>query len=114
MHKPRAPVYQRFLETYQNTTLELPEANKLTSLFARGAFRELIEDMEVALLLNLSHNSPLLEQIICYLCPNWFSMIVEHNLEVFALTEQRWVNQSLQRYNCREMNTYMPTRIVIS
>lgn len=63
----------------------LTEHNELTSLRVGRALGELIKNMEVSLVLHLAYDTTFLEQIVCDLSTYWLSVVVEHDLEVFAL-----------------------------
>jgi len=56
-----------------------------TSMVIRGRFRELIKNVEVAFILDLSHDPTLFQEIVGDLGSNGFSAFVKHNFEVFAL-----------------------------
>jgi hypothetical protein len=54
-------------------------------MFIRGCFRELIKNVEVAFILDLSDNPALFQEIIGDLGSNGFPTFVKHDFEVFSL-----------------------------
>ena len=62
-----------------------------TSMLIRGCLRELIENVEVAFILNLAYHSPLFQEIVGDLCSNRFPALVEHDFEVFSLQKRELV-----------------------
>ena len=58
-----------------------------TTLLVRGSFRELVEYVEIALVLHLTNDACLLQQVVRNLSTNRLSMIIEHDLQVFSLTQ---------------------------
>jgi hypothetical protein len=61
------------------------EAVKLTPLFFRGTFGELIEYVKITFVLDLTDDAPLFQKVIRYLGTDRFSVSVKHNLEIFSL-----------------------------
>jgi hypothetical protein len=51
-----------------------------TPLFGRRSFRELIKDVEITFVLNLTNHARLLQQVIGDLSANWLRMFIEHDL----------------------------------
>jgi hypothetical protein len=81
-----------------------------TSLLVGCRLRELVEDVEVTLISHLADNTAFLEQIIGDLSSDRFSMVVEHDLEVFALDDS--VSQ-MPRHSS-ESPTHVSTRVVVA
>ena len=52
----------------------------LTPLLGRCGFSELIENVEITFVLNLTNHASLLKQIIGDLCANWLCVIIKHDL----------------------------------
>jgi hypothetical protein len=63
----------------------LIEAERLTPLFVRGTLGELIKYVEITFILDLAHDAPLFQKIVCNLSTNRLPVSVEHNLKIFAL-----------------------------
>lgn len=57
----------------------------LASLFITSCLGKLVEDMEIALIFDLTNNSTLLQQIVGNLGSYWFPSLVKHNFQVFSL-----------------------------
>jgi hypothetical protein len=51
-----------------------------TPLLGRRSFRELIKDVEITFVLDLTNHAPLLQQVIGDLSANWLRVIIEHDL----------------------------------
>lgn len=86
----------------------MPHSTALASLLGTGAFRELIKDVEIALIVNLPDDTTLFEEIVRYLSTNRLAVRIEHDLEVLSLP----MGQLLLH---RIHNTpYMSTRIVVA
>ncbi len=66
-----------------NATL-LPSMDP-TSLCVGRRLGELIEYMEITLAVHLTYHTTLLQQIVGDLSTDWFSVVVEHDLQVLPL-----------------------------
>lgn len=51
-----------------------------TPLLGRCGFRELIKNVEISFVLNLTNHASLLQQIIGDLGANWLCMFIKHDL----------------------------------
>jgi hypothetical protein len=56
-----------------------------TSLIVRSALGELIENMEIAFILNLAYHTTFFQKVICNLCTHRLSTVVEHDFQIFTL-----------------------------
>ena len=54
--------------------LDMNEPLRSTSILGRRRFGELVEDVEVALVDNLTYDSRLLQQVVVDVCANGFSL----------------------------------------
>ena len=53
---------------------------ELTSLLRRCRLRELVEDVEISLVINLPNYTALLQEVVRDLCANGFTVVIEHDL----------------------------------
>ncbi len=69
-------------------------ASSVTSILLRSCFCELVEDMEIPLIGDLSYHSRFLQQVIVDVCSHRFSLGVELNLQVLAKSRRVVVAES--------------------
>lgn len=61
---------------------------RLTTLFIGSRFRELIKDMEVTLVFHLTNNTTLLQEVVRDLRADRFTVVIEHDFEIFPLNDR--------------------------
>lgn len=91
MHRPLAFEFRTFLR-YRQNFLNRTNKKHPTSLLRRCGLCELIENVEVSLILYLSHDPAFFQQIVRNLSTDRLSVVVEHDFKIFALGKSKFMN----------------------
>lgn len=67
----------------------------LTSIVARCRLGELIENVEIPLISDLTNHSRLLQQVIIDICANRFALGIEMDFEIFPKTRRVVIAEGL-------------------
>jgi hypothetical protein len=78
----------------------------------RRSFCELIKDVKVSFVEDLSNDTILLEQIVCNVCTDWFALSVELYLKVLSVpgglvvSKRFGTSEALEEGICRENHVF--------